>query len=76
MAIIESGGFKFDSKTQSLAGGPTYGDIKPSIDVNRHQFGGNSNVSHIGLSPGEIGVRHALFDETDFLKRDCVPNSG
>ena len=76
VAIIESGGFEFDSKAQSLADGPTYGDIKPSIDVNRRQFGGNSNVWHIGLGPGEIGVRHALFDETDFLRRDWVPNSG
>ena len=74
VAIIESGGFEFDSKAQSLADGPTYGDIKPSIDVNRRQFGGNSNVWHIGLGPGEIGVRHALFDETDFLRRDWVPS--
>lgn len=76
VGIIESGGFEFDSKVQSLADGPTYGDVKPPIDVNRRQFGGNSNVWHIGLTPVEIGVRYALFDETDFLWRDWVSNSG
>lgn len=67
VGIIESGGFEFNSKIQSLADGPTYGDVKTPIDVNRRQFGGSSNVWHIGLTPSEIGMRHPLFDETEFL---------
>jgi choline dehydrogenase-like flavoprotein len=76
VTLIESGGLDFDPKIQSLAGGFTHGDIKPSIDVNHRQFGGNANVWNIGFRPGEIGVRHAIFDEIDFIKRDWVPNSG
>jgi len=76
VAIVESGGFEFDAKIQSLADGLALGDIKPSVDVNRRQFGGNSNVWNIEFGRGEIGVRHALFDETDFLKRDWVSYSG
>ena len=73
---MESGGFDFDPEIQSLADGVAHGDVKAPIDVNRRQFGGNSNVWHVQVGQGEIGLRHAVFDEMDFARRDWIANSG
>lgn len=76
VALIESGGFDFDPVIQSLADGPTHGNIRPSVEANRRQFGGNSNLWNIEVGPGERGLRHALLEEIDFVKRDWIPDSG
>ena len=76
VALLESGGFEQDANLQSLAKGFTHGDIKPSVDVNRRQFGGNANNWGIRLGSNEFGLRHAIFDEIDFVKRDWIANSG
>ena len=76
VALLESGGIEPDARVQALAEGPTFGDIKPSFEVNRRQFGGNANVWCIGLGPAEQGLRHALFDEIDFEPRPWVRHSG
>ncbi|HSW16120.1 MAG TPA: GMC family oxidoreductase [Ramlibacter sp.] len=76
VVLLESGGFEANAAAQALADGPTHGDVKPSIEVNRRQFGGNSNVWRIDVAAGEVGLRHAIFDEIDFQPRAWMPNSG
>ncbi|MEM9275631.1 MAG: GMC family oxidoreductase [Cyanobacteria bacterium P01_F01_bin.143] len=76
VTLLESGGFEFDSPTQALAGGKTFGHVLPPIKGCNRQFGGNSNVWHIKIGEGQIGARHVPFDEIDFEKRDWVPHSG
>ena len=78
VSLIESGGFKFDASTQKLAAGKTYGDsLLQPIDVNRRQFGGNSNIWIIKINEAkQLGLRYVPFDEIDFEKRDWIPNSG
>lgn len=76
VALLESGGFAPDPQIQALAGGLTHGDVKAPIEVNRRQFGGNSNVWSVSIGPNDIGVRHAIFDESDFVQRDWVAHSG
>lgn len=53
VALLESGGIEPNARVQALADGPTFGDIKPSVEVNRGQFGGNAKVWCIGL--GHVG---------------------
>ena len=76
VALLESGGFDFDPEIQSLADGVVRGDVKAPIDVNRRQFGGNANVWHVQVGNGNVGLRHAVFDAIDFVKRDWITNSG
>ncbi len=76
VTLLESGGMDYDRGLQALADGVSTGGIKPSIEVNRRQFGGNANVWCIDLSPGEKGLRHALFDEIDFQHRPWIGHSG
>ncbi len=76
VALLESGGMRYDRQVQALADGHSEGGIKPSIEVNRRQFGGNANVWCIDLGPGEKGLRHAMFDEIDFEHRPWVAHSG
>ena len=76
VALLESGGIEPDARVQALADGPTFGDIKPSVEVNRRQFGGNANVWCIGLGRAEQGLRHALFDEIDFEPRPWLGHDG
>lgn len=76
VALLESGGLVYDRQVQALADAVSWGGIKPSIEVNRRQFGGNANVWCIDLAPGEKGLRHAMFDEIDFEHRPWVPHSG
>lgn len=76
VALLESGGIEPDARVQALADGPTFGDIKPSVEVNRRQFGGNANVWCIGLGRAEQGLRHALFDEIDFEPRPWLGHAG
>jgi choline dehydrogenase-like flavoprotein len=76
VALLESGGIEPDARVQALADGPTFGDIKPSAEVNRRQFGGNANVWCIGLGRAEQGLRHALFDEIDFEPRPWLGHAG
>ncbi len=76
VVLLESGGLEFDAGIQALAEGMVHGDVKPPVDVNRRQFGGNANSWGIGLNAGEAGLRHTLFDPVDFEKRDWIANSG
>lgn len=76
VALVESGGLHYDRHVQALAGGPTFGAIKPSIEVNRRQFGGNANLWCVGLGPAEKGLRHAMMDAIDFQERPWVRHSG
>jgi choline dehydrogenase-like flavoprotein len=76
VALLESGGIEPDARVQALAEGPTFGDIKPSAEVNRRQLGGNANVWCIGLGRAEQGLRHALFDEIDFEPRPWLGHAG
>lgn len=76
VALLESGGLHYDRQVQALADGTTVGAIKPSIEVNRRQFGGNANVWCVGLGPAEKGLRHAMFDEIDFQPRPWIAHSG
>jgi flavin-dependent dehydrogenase len=76
VTLLESGGFEYEPETQLLASGSTIGDAIPPINVNHRQFGGNSNVWAIKIKPNQFGLRHAVFDEIDFEKRDWVPHSG
>ncbi|MDB5889283.1 MAG: oxidoreductase [Polaromonas sp.] len=76
VALLESGGFDPDPAAQALAGGFTYGDVKPSVGVNRRQFGGNASNWGVELKPSEPGLRHAIFDEIDFVERPWIANSG
>ena len=78
VSLIESGGFEFDAATQKLAEGKTYGDpLLQPVDVNRRQFGGNSNIWIIKINEAkQLGLRYVHFDEIDFKKRDWIPNSG
>lgn len=76
VVLLESGGMSYDRQAQALADGTSTGGIKPSIEVNRRQFGGNANVWCIDLAPGEKGLRHALFDEIDFQHRPWIGHSG
>jgi len=76
ITLLESGGFEFDASTQALADGKTFGDALPPIKGCNRQFGGNSNVWHIKIKEGQIGARHAPFDEIDFATRSWVPHSG
>jgi len=76
VALLESGGLHYDGQVQALADGTTVGAIKPSIEVNRRQFGGNANVWCVGLGPAEKGLRHAMFDEIDFQPRPWIAHSG
>ena len=77
VSLIESGGFEFDASTQELSAGKTFGDsLLQPIDVNRRQFGGNSNIWIIKIKQQQLGLRYVPFDEIDFKKRDWIPNSG
>lgn len=76
VALLESGGMRYDREVQALAAGHSEGGIKPSIEVNRRQFGGNANVWCIDLGPGEKGLRHAMFDDIDFEHRPWIAHSG
>jgi len=77
VSIIESGAFEFDASTQKLAAGKTFGDpLLQPIDVNRRQFGGNSNIWIIKIIKKRLGLRYVPFDEIDFEKRDWIPYSG
>ncbi len=78
VSLIESGGLKFDASTQKLAAGKTYGDsLLQPIEVNRRQFGGNSNIWIIKINEAkQLGLRYVPLDEIDFEKRDWIPNSG
>lgn len=77
VSLIESGGFEFDAATQKLSAGKTCGDpLLQPIDINRRQFGGNSNIWIIKIKGKRLGLRYVPFDEIDFEKRDWIPNSG
>lgn len=76
VALLESGGTAYDHEVQALADSQAFGDIKPSIEVNRRQFGGNANVWCVGLGPAEKGLRHAMLDAIDFQPRPWVDHSG
>lgn len=68
VVLLESGGMKFDHKTQSLYQAENYGREYPSMEfTKRRQFGG-STVAWFG--------RCRPLDPLDFEKRSWVPGSG
>lgn len=68
VCLLESGGFEFDSKTQSLYQGENVGFPYYDLELLRlRYFGGTTN--HWGGSCRPL-------DEIDFERRDWVPHSG
>jgi choline dehydrogenase-like flavoprotein len=67
VALLESGGFEFDEKTQDLYRGETVGSYIPLNVMRLRYFGG---------STGHWGNYCRPLDEIDFEARDWVPHSG
>jgi choline dehydrogenase-like flavoprotein len=67
VSLLESGGFKFDEKTQDLYRGETVGSHIPLNVMRLRYFGGTTN---------HWGNYCRPLDEIDFEKRDWVPHSG
>ena len=68
VSILESGGFEFDTKTQSLYQGRHIGVQTYPLETNRlRYFGGTTNHWAGHCRP---------FDEFDFSVRDWIPYSG
>jgi choline dehydrogenase-like flavoprotein len=67
--VLESGGFEFDPKTQSLYEGAVADERMHSLPVRfrQRQFGGSTTI---------WGGRCVPFDAIDFEQRDYVPHSG
>jgi choline dehydrogenase-like flavoprotein len=67
--LLESGGFEFDAKTQSLYEGAVTDERMHSLPVRfrQRQFGGSTTI---------WGGRCMPFDPIDFEKRNYVPHSG
>ena len=68
MVLLESGGMKFDAKTQALYAGSTVGAPYLTLEASRLRFlGGSSNHWGGWCRP---------MDEIDFEERDWLPYSG
>jgi choline dehydrogenase-like flavoprotein len=67
--LLESGGFQFDAKTQSLYEGAVADERMHSLPVRfrQRQFGGSTTI---------WGGRCMPFDPIDFEERNYVPHSG
>jgi choline dehydrogenase-like flavoprotein len=67
--LLESGGFEFDAKTQSLYEGSVTDERMHSLPVRfrQRQFGGSTTI---------WGGRCMPFDPIDFEERNYVPHSG
>jgi choline dehydrogenase-like flavoprotein len=67
--LLESGGFEFDAKTQSLYEGAVADERMHSLPVRfrQRQFGGSTTI---------WGGRCMPFDPIDFEERNYVPHSG
>jgi choline dehydrogenase-like flavoprotein len=68
VTVLESGGFEFDDRTQSLYEGENVGFPAYDVDVNRLRFfGGTTNHWAGHCRP---------LDAKDFTRRDWIPHSG
>lgn len=68
VAVIEAGGFEYDSESQEVYKGRNIGLPYPPLDVTRlRYFGGSTNHWEGNVYP---------FKVTDFDKHDWLPNSG
>ena len=77
VCLLDSGGFEFDSKIQSLSEGKAIGDPYPEISsTRRRQFGGTSHTWEGQNGYKEYGFRCLPLDEIDFEQRDWLPYSG
>ena len=68
MVLLESGGMKFDAKTQALYAGSTAGAPYLSLEATRLRF--------LGGSTNHWGGWCRTLDEIDFEKRSWLPYSG
>lgn len=77
VCVLESGGLKPDSSTQSLCGGENVGHPYFPLDTARSRnFGGSSCRWLAELGDGRLGARLRPLDAIDFEKRDWIPYSG
>lgn len=77
VCLLESGGFEFDPKSQSLNDGTIIGDPYPELTSGRlRQFGGTSHAWEGQNDYKKYGFRCLPLDEIDFEKRDWLPYSG
>lgn len=77
VSVLESGGLKPDSATQSLCSGENVGHPYFPLDTTRSRnFGGSSYRWLAELGDGRVGARLRPLDAMDFEVREWVPYSG
>jgi choline dehydrogenase-like flavoprotein len=77
VCLVESGGLDFDSRAQALARlAGVDGDLAPSSETRRIQFGGTANAWDVSSGAVRRRVRYRPLSEIDFLPRPWVPLSG
>jgi choline dehydrogenase-like flavoprotein len=70
--VLESGGFDFDSRTQSLYGGEATGTVLDASDP----YLTKSRLRYFGGSTNHWEGMCRALDPADFRERDWVPHSG
>ncbi len=77
VCLVESGGLNPDSRAQALARlADVVGDLEPSPDVRRIQFGGTANSWDVSSVAFRRRVRYLPLSEIDFTARQGLPLSG
>lgn len=74
--LLESGGIDREDSAQSLNAGEVIGSPYAGLQATRHrQLGGTAQTWNTPLN-GSIGAKYVPLDETDFLVRPAIANSG
>ena len=78
VALVESGHFRRDKRTQNLYDGMTEVHFEPNDNPpsSRNHYLGHSRLRYFGGTTNHWGGRCRPLDEFDFKSRSWVPNSG